>query len=79
MMKNNFYFMFPALFILTCLTFCPNFFDFVGKGVFLINPSSYMTKKSRQIFKYLENKKALFIIFKGFQSSEVVSDPRVDL
>ena len=32
--------------------------------IFLINPFFYMNKKSRQKFKYLENKK-FFIIFKG--------------
>ena len=54
--------------------------------IFLIKPICYMTKKSRQKLKYLENKKSfwseiksLFHHFKGLSVVKIVSDPRVRL
>ena len=51
-----------------------------------IKPLFYMTKKSRQKFKYLKIKRAFkmkqktfFIILKGCRLSEFVLDPRLDL
>ena len=53
---------------------------------FLIKPICYMTKKSRQKLKYLENKKSfwseiksLFHHFKGLSVVKIVSDLRVRL
>ena len=52
---------------------------------FLIKPLFYTAKKSLQKFKYLKNKKSFLHEIKsifpsmGFQLSEIVSDPRVDL
>ena len=52
--------------------------------IFLIKPFFYMTKKSRQKFRYLENenifmrnKKHFSSFFKGFQLPKIVSDLRV--
>ena len=55
--------------------------------IFLIMPFFYMTKRSRQKFKYLRTKiafkmkwKTFFIIFKGLSGpSKIVSDLRVHL
>ena len=54
--------------------------------IFLIKPICYMTKKSRQKLKYLENKKSfwseiksLFHHFKGLSVVKIVSDLRVRL
>ena len=51
--------------------------DFEINLIFLIKPFSYMTKKSRQKFKYFENeksfwgeKKALVIFFKGLSDAK---------
>ena len=48
--------------------------NFETKFIFLIKPFFYMTKKSRQKFRYLEN-----IIFKGLLNAKIVSDLRVRL
>ena len=53
--------------------------------IFLIKPFRYMTKKSRQKYKYLENKKSFWgeiknifqYIFKGLSVVKIVSDLRV--
>ena len=55
--------------------------------IFLIQPFPYMTKKSRQEFKYLEKEKSFwdeikkhFIsLLKGFKLPKIISDPRVRL
>ena len=39
--------------------------NFESYLIFLIKPFFYMTRKSRQKFKYLENEKSFFIISKG--------------
>ena len=47
---------------------------------FLIKLFLYMIKKARRKFKYIKNKTSFFfIIFKGLQCSEIVSDPSVCL
>ena len=57
------------------------------KLIFLIKPFRYMTKKSRQNLKYLENeksflgkiKKHFLSLLKGFELEKIVSDLRVRL
>ena len=61
--------------------------DFEINLIFLIKPFCYMTKKSRQKFKYLENEKSFLrwnkkhfsSFLKGFQMTKILSDLRVHL
>ena len=66
-----------------CLSGC-DVIDFEINLIFLIKLFSYMTKKSRQKFKCLENekrwnKKHFSSFLKGFQMPEIVLDLRVCL
>ena len=61
---------------IVCFPGC-DIINFGINPIFLIKRFFYMTKKSGQKFKYLENKKKHFSSFlKGFQWPEIVSDLR---
>ena len=77
------------LFEVLVIVFCPacDVINIKINLTFLIKPLSWMTKKSGQKCKYVENKKKLLpwhrkqfsSFLKGFQLSEIVSDLRVGI